>query len=243
MAALLIALVALVVILWRERAWRRAVAALRADRDRSRAELYDVSGLARDLRSPLQGVIGNTELILAASTSAATAPAEELREIHDHASRAADIVRSIAAVAKTSTLSRRWQDLNEIVERALESCRPELSASGIRVTFERSERLPLVYVDGSQLQSALTALLQHPAPGPSPQHEAGAATLRTRRREESDDRLVVEFDELTASVDTATLADVASCRHIVEAHGGRLDVDRPSPGGYRFVLELPVWTM
>jgi K+-sensing histidine kinase KdpD len=241
MAALLIAVAAAVTILWRERAWRRQTQVLRHERDQSRAELQDVSGLARDLRSPLQGVIGNTELILAGAEPSQM-PSEELREIHDNAARAADIVRTIAAVAGTSKLSRRWQDLNDIVSRALDSCRPEFTASGVRVDFDRSDRLPLVYVDGPQLERALTALLQHPAPRSLPRRESGAATLRTKRRQEADDRLVVEFDDRTASIDTATSADVASCRHIIEAHGGSLDVERPSRGGYRFVLELPVWT-
>jgi len=240
MAAFLIALAAALVIVWRERMWRRIAADLRVERDRSRAEMNDVSGLARDLRSPLQGVIGNTELIMAAE---GTASVEELHEIRSNAARAADIVRTIAAVAKTSTLTRRWQDLNDIVSRALDSCRDEFAASGVRVDFERSERLPLVYVDGRQLENALAALMQHPAPRTAPRRESGAAKLRTGRREGSDDRLVVEFDDRTSAVDTATLADMASCRHIVEAHGGSLEVDRPSRGGYRFVLELPVWTM
>jgi len=241
MAAFLIALAAVLVIVWRERMWRRTVTELRAERDQSRAELHDVSGLARDLRSPLQGVIGNTELIMAADT--APASAEELHEIRSNAARAADIVRTIAAVAEPSTLSRRWQDLNDIVARALESCQAEFTASGLRVEFEPSERLPLVYVDGRQLERTVAALLQHPAPRTAPRRENGAATLRTKRREGSDDRLVVEFDDRTSAVDTATVADMASCRHVVEAHGGRLEVDRPSRGGYRFVLELPVWTM
>jgi K+-sensing histidine kinase KdpD len=242
MAALLIAVAAALVVAWRERTWRRAAETLRADRDRTRAELDGLSGLAHDLRSPLQGVIGNAELILASGHALATPAAEELQQIHDNASRAADIVRTIAAAAQTSTLSRRWQDLNLIVARALENCQPEFSASGIRVDFDRSERLPLVYVDGPQLESALSALMQHSAPRSTPRRQGAAATLRTRRREGGDDRLVVEFDDRTASVDTGTAADVASCRHIIEAHGGSLDVERPSKGGYRFVLELPVWT-
>lgn len=240
MAAFLIVLAAVIVIVWRERRWRRAMAGLRAERDRSRAELHDVSGLARDLRSPLQGVIGNTELMMA--IDAAVASTEELHEIRSNAARAADIVRTIAAVTETSTLSRRWQDLNDIVARALDRCQPEFVTSGVRVDFERSERLPLVYVDGRQLERALAALLHGPA-RTVPRQEGAAATLRTMRREGSDDRLVVEFDDRTSAVDRAAPADMASCRHIVEAHGGSLEVNGPSSAGYRFVLELPVWTM
>jgi K+-sensing histidine kinase KdpD len=54
--------------------------------------------------------------------------------------------------------------------------------------------------------------------------------------------LIVEFDDRTSAIDTATAGDVDNCRHIIEAHGGSLEVARPSRGGYRFVLELPVWT-
>lgn len=241
MAAFLIALVAVVTIVWRERTWRRTAAELRTERDQSRAELHDVSGLARDLRSPLQGVIGNTELMMA--IDAAAASAEELHEIRSSAARAADIVRTIAAVTETSTLSRRWQDLNDIVARALASCQPEFAVSGRRVDFERSPRLPLVYVDGRQLERALAVLLHGPSPRTAPRQESGAATLRTKRREDSDDRLVVEFDDRASAVETAPLTDAAACRRIVEAHGGSLEVVRPSRGGYRFVLELPVWTM
>jgi len=241
MAAVLIAVaVAALLFAWRERRWRRVARTLRDERDQLRAELRDVSGLARDLRSPLQGVIGNAELIMA--TDASAPAAEELREIQDNAARAADIVRSIAAVAAASRLSRRWQDLNEIVVCALESCRPELDASGLRVDFQRSERLPLVYVDGQQLQRALASLLQYPAPRSAPRRESDAATIRTRRREGTEDRLVVEFDDHTSPADTSTASDIAGCRHIVEAHGGSLEIARPSRGGYRFVLELPVWT-
>jgi len=239
MAALLIAVTAAAILAWREWTWRSAVVSLREERDRTRDELSGVSRLARDLRSPLQGVLGNTELMMAVGDSAAPA-AEELRDIHDNAARAADIVRTIAAVADATSLSRRWHDLNDIVARALDSCRAEVPNAGVRVDFERSERLPLVYVDGRQLERALSALLQPPALS---RRESGTATLRTRRGEGADDRLVVEFDDRSAPAQVDPLEDLAETRRILAAHGGRLAVDRPLRGGYRFVLELPVWTM
>ncbi|HZT75127.1 MAG TPA: hypothetical protein VFA27_00615 [Vicinamibacterales bacterium] len=233
------AVAAVALLVWRERTWRRAHAAMRAERDRTLAELHDVSGLARDLRSPLQGVIGNTELMIAAAD--ATAPVEELREIQSNAARAADIVRTMAAVGDTPALARRWQDLNEVVVRAVEDCRSELATSGARIEFDRSERLPLVYVDGRQLERALAALL-HPASRPGRRRKGTPAILRTRHREGSDDRLVVEFDDRSGAGDASGLVDLAECRRIVAAHGGSVVLERPFRGGYRFVLELPVWT-
>jgi signal transduction histidine kinase len=71
-----------------------------------------VSGLAHELKSPLQGVIGNTELMLAAQAS--SPGSEELRSIRDEAARAAGLVRSLLAFTDTTMLLRRWHDLNEI---------------------------------------------------------------------------------------------------------------------------------
>ncbi len=235
MAALLIAVLAAAVLVWRERTWRRTVAALRGERDRTRAELHDVSGLARDLRSPLQGVIGNTELIMAGDRDADTA--EELREIHTHAARAAGIVRTMAAVAATSRLSRRWQDVNDIVAHAVESSRATRREAGTRVDVECAERLPLVYVDGPQLERVLVMLLERPGAS----RDGGAATLRTARRG-SDDRLVIEYDDPASAADPERAADLSVCRRVAEAHGGSLEVESPPHGGFRFVLELPVWT-
>lgn len=238
--ALLIAAAATVILAVRERAWRRSVMSLNAEIDHLRQELHSVSGLARDLKGPLQGVLGNTELIIAAGESPSTT--DELRDIHDSAEKAAGIVRTMLAVADTSALARRWQDVNEIVSRAVEGCRTELNATGVRVQFEQADRLPMVYVDGSQLEKVIAMLLSRPTPRSAPRRETAAVILLTKRR--TDDRLVIELDDRTAAVaeDVTWSDDLATCRRIVEEHGGSLDFEKQPRGGYRFLLELPVWT-
>ena len=96
-AALAVMLVA------REMTWRRTLAGLRqriaADglQIREQGQLAQmgqlVSGLAQELKSPLQGVIGNTELMIASGAESTT----ELREIQENATRAAGIVRNLLA--------------------------------------------------------------------------------------------------------------------------------------------------
>src|SRR5215467_10939608 len=52
-----------------------------------------VSGLAQELKSPLQGVLGNAEVLAAAGKDETSA--QELREIRDNAARAVGIVRNL----------------------------------------------------------------------------------------------------------------------------------------------------
>ena len=233
----------------RELMWRRACAGMRkqiaADgiQIREQEQLAHVgqlvSGLAQELKSPLQSVIGNTELMLASAGLGAESR-DELRELQENVARAAGIVRNLLAFTETSSLSRRWQDINELANRAVEGIRSELDASGVRVNFALADRLPLMYVDGRQLEKVIATLLSRPAPRSSPRRETAAVTLATRR--EPDDRLVIELDDRTAAdLDEPTWSgDLSACRQIVQAHGGSLEVERPANGGYRFHLELPV---
>ena len=118
--------------------------------------------------------------------------------------------------------------------------RNELEASGVRVAFELADRLPLMYVDGRQLEKVIATLLARPAPRQSPSREALPVTLVTRLGD-PDDRLVIELDDRTADADEPSWSgDLIACRKIVQAHGGSLEVVRPTDGGYRFHLELPV---
>lgn len=241
-----IALAALLVA--RELRWRREMAILRVRLhtatlvDREREQLANVgqlvSGLAQELKSPLQGVLGNTEVLIAMARP--DSGSDDLREIQQNATRAVGIVRNLLAFTETATLSHRWQSINDIVRRAIGSCRQELDAAGVRVRIEAAERLPLVYVDGRQLEKAIATLVLRPVQRSNRGDETAAMTVATRQR--SDDRIVIEIDDITADQtdDPSWSGGLDACHRIMEAHGGSLAVGRSSAPGFRFHLELPV---
>ena len=199
-----------------------------------------VSGLAQELKSPLQGLLGTADVMAASKPSDPSA--QEVQDIRENATRAAGIVRDLLAFTETNALDRRWHDLNEIVRRALNGRRSDLTAAGVRIKLERAERLPLVYIDGRQLEKVVATLLDRPVRSGVPL-SAADMTVLTRRGSPAADRLVVEIDDptLVPEADEASWSgDLAACRRVVEAHGGSLEVEKRSTGGFRFHLELPV---
>ena len=201
-----------------------------------------VSGLAHELTSPLQGVLGNTELMLASPQRDASTIAE-LDHIRDDATRAAGIVRHLLAFTETSTLSRRWHDINAIVQRAVAACRGELESSGAHVEIAGTERLPLVYIDGRQLEKVILTLLARPVPDNAVAGATRAESNITVTIRRGNDRLLIDIDDPSNGRKAEELswpADTDACRRVLEAHGGSLEVESRSDGGFRFHLELPI---
>ena len=252
--AVLICAALAVLLVLREMSARRAMARLRkelavaqahvSDRDQIANVGHLLSGLAQELKSPLQGVIGNTEVMLASSDPGHSSAAE-LNEIRDNAARAAGIVRNLLAFTETSSLTRRWYDINDIVLRAVDRCRTELQTAGVRVQLVRADRLPLIWVDGRQIEKVIATLLtlpvsMTPSGGGSPE---SAVMIETRRGPGPDDPLVIEIDDRIADDggdDASWSGGLSACRSIIEAHAGSLEVNSRDDSGFRFHLELPV---
>jgi K+-sensing histidine kinase KdpD len=199
-----------------------------------------VSGLAQDLKSPLQGALGSAEL-LAASGPSGHDSAQELQEIRDNVTRAVGIVRNLLAFTETGALDRRWHDLNEIVRDAVQRHRTSGQA-GDAVGFQGPERLQLIYIDGRQIEKVLATVLQFTAHARRP-GESAAVAVATHRVSGPTDRMVIDIDDPVASEadeELAWSADLDGCRRILQAHGGSLEVEHRGAGGLRFHLELPV---
>ena len=199
-----------------------------------------VSGLAQELKSPLQGMLGSAE-VLAVSDPATGASAQEVQDIRDNVTRAVGIVRNLLAFTETSALNRRWHDLNDVVRRAIDHKRQDGDAAD-HIKLEETPRLPLVYMDGRQIEKVIVTILDH-ATRHAKTPAAGDIAIVTRRGTPAHERLTVELDEPTLALpDDAPewAGELHACRRVLEAHGGVFEIERRRAGGIRFRLELPV---
>ena len=228
-----------------------------------------VSGVAHELNNPLQGVLGYAELMLA--TKPAAHDTEELRAIRDNANRAAGIVRNLLTFAGRTTTARGWQQINRVVRDAIAAREGALQTSGIDLTLDAADRLPLVYIDATRLEDVIVNLIQNAEnviiarrEGKSlsrivPEKARGEIRITTRLVPEPD-RILVEVNDngsglkeedllrvfdpffTTREVGQGTGLGLSVCYGIVREHGGQILASNRDVGGANFTIELPVMT-
>ncbi len=226
-----------------------------------------VSGVAHELNNPLQGVLGYTELMLAAQPGALET--EELRAIRDNANRAAGIVRNLLTFAGGTESARGWQQLNGVVRDAVVAREPHLLSGGVDLRLDITERLPLVYVDHHRLRDVIINLIQNAeaaiasrrdgrSPSPIVPARARGEIVISTRLEGDPERILVDvsdngsglkdedltrvFDPFftTREVGQGTGLGLSVCYGIVREHGGHIGARNRSTGGAVFTVEIPV---
>ena len=88
-----------------------------------------VAGVAHELNNPLQGVMGNLELMIGGEDR--PQKRRDLRRCRVAGERAAKIVRNLLSFARKSALDRSVEDLNEIVRATLAWRATDLRANDI----------------------------------------------------------------------------------------------------------------
>ena len=139
-------------------------------------------------------------------------------------------------------------DLAIEMESALDDLAGRLPREQVRVG-----ELPLVRGDASQLRSVMMNLIDNAAkftaPGEQPSVEVDSVPIdghhrvevRDRGRgvpEDKRERVFAPLARLDKTVEGSGIG-LATCRRIVEAHGGRMGVDEREGGGSVFWFELP----
>ena len=213
-----------------------------------------VAGVAHELNNPLQGVMGQVELLIGTEDRPATR--DELQQIRHSGERAAKIVRNLLTFARHSALERSVADLNEIVRSTMALRANDLRAAGIVVEEDYADELPLIVVNREEIQQAVLHLLLNAEQSLRAARRPGTVRVRTVLADDpglivfeiADDgggvpqeveRRIFEPFFTTKTSGEGTGLGLSVSLGIAAAHGGSL-VLLPSERGARFALTLPM---
>ncbi len=237
----------------RERAAAEALAGARtrlAQSEKLAALGQLAAAIAHEVRNPLAVVRsaaqGITETLPADDTNGRRSASFIIAEVD----RLASVVSSLLAFARPLQIHLRPVPLGDVVARAADLAHGELAAKGVGLQRDEPSALPVITADGDLVCQVLLGLLSNaaeaaPAGGEvtvSARAESGAVRIAVADngpgvKEEIRGRI---FEPFFTTRSRGTGLGLAVARHIVEAHGGHIEVgDRPG-GGACFTVMLPL---
>lgn len=212
------------------------------------------AGLAHELNQPL------TAIHLEANAAIALAEANDrdgvrdsLSRISDQSLHAGDIVRRMRTFSRRGQPTRDAADVRDLIREVLRLLDHELRLASVDTHLEMNGA-GSVSVDRTEVQQVLVNLIRNAAEAMS---QPGATRRRlTIRTEGQNGSVRVSIADTGPGIDPAVVdrlfhpfqstkhgglgLGLAICETLIEAHGGRIAVEPPAPGGgATFYFELP----
>jgi signal transduction histidine kinase len=237
------------------------VVSLAASFDAMLARLSDAAELqhrlieetSHELRTPLAVLSTNADVLLAHPQATVEVYREGLQRSKDTARRLSTIIDELLVDARgrARTVDRRPADLVEIARAALDASRPLAAAREVGLDLDAPGELPC-RLDRPSIERAITNLVdnavRHAPPGTTVEVTVGAAgTVATVAVSDHGPGIAAEhqanvFDRFwrVGDADAGAGLGLAIAKQIAEAHGGRLELASPGPGGDGCHFELHV---
>ena len=212
------------------------------------------AGLAHELNQPLTAIHLEASAALAlAETDDRDAVRDALSRISEQSLRAGDIVRRMRSFSRRAEATRDAADVRDLIREVLRLLDHELRLANVETRLDMNG-VGAVRVDRIEIQQVLVNLIRNAAEAMS-QPEGGLRRL-TIRTEERHGSVRVCVADTGPGVDPAIVdrlfhpfqstkhdglgLGLSICETLIEAHGGRIAVEPPSPGGgATFYFELP----
>ncbi|MBI3621063.1 MAG: HAMP domain-containing protein [Nitrospirae bacterium] len=206
------------------------------------------AGIAHEIRNPLGAIAGFTELLDRRVTDPA---ARELtREILLEVQNLNRIVTQFLTFVREPQLRLEPADLPAVVKAAIDAVMADKGRAGIRLETQMADGLPAVPVDADLLKQAVMNLIQN---GIDAMPSGGTLGIRLEAREPwlliavsdsgegispADRRRI--FDPFFTTKKEGTGLGLAITHRLIQAHGGKIEVESQPGRGSCFTVWLPM---
>ncbi len=218
-----------------------------------------LAAMSHELRTPLNAIIGFSELLLAppgGEPLAATEVGEYAGHIHGAGLHLLELINDILDLSRIEAgrLELRHEpiDVAALLSQTLATVRPLAEAKGLSIEAAELPAL-LAEVDAARLRQVAYNLLSNAIKFTPPEGRVTVALARDgdqMRLTVSDtgpgiapadqERVFAAFEQLTPGAGEGTGLGLALTRRLVEAHGGRIELDSTPGTGSRFSVVLPL---
>ena len=220
------------------------------------AALGRITGaIAHELGTPLNSVLGYTQLLASADISEDAR--RRLKIIESQVQRMAEIITHYLSRTRGAPHTHRPMNLNELVLETLVQLEIRFQQSHVHVMTDLSESLPVINADGAALQRVLINLLNNATDA---METGGSITVTTGLTEPPESLrrgIVVEVTDTGAGIPAELLPKVfnlfvttkseargtglglAICQEIIRAHGGNIHISSQVGKGTRVRIFLP----
>jgi two-component system CheB/CheR fusion protein len=245
-----------------ERAKAAAERAKAAAEQANKAKDHFLAILSHELRTPLTPVLAAVSM-LGENGQFDEDTRDCLEVIRRNVKLEARLIDDLLDVSRITRgkveLKRRPVDVRSILKRAVEVCRPDLEAQGLRFSLDLGKRPHLIYADPGRMQQVFWNLLKNAIKFSPP---GGRIGIRERRDADhvlvavSDNGIGIEPPVLSRIFDPFDQGDPATTRRfgglglglaigkaLVELHGGTITASSPGRDqGATFTVRLPIHT-
>jgi two-component system NtrC family sensor kinase len=214
------------------------------------------SGVAHELNNPLTGILTFAHL-LRQKMPDKSEDAEDMDLVIRETKRCAAIIKRLLDFAREKLPEKNFADLNQIIEDTIRIVERPAHLRDIEIIVNLDRSLPPIWIDADQIKQVIMNMLvnaQHAV------EEKGGITVSTRRVSEKTGEPMVEisivdtgcgipeknlqriFDPFFTSkhVGKGTGLGLSVSHGIVEAHGGRIEVESKVAVGSTFRVFLPL---
>ena len=238
------------------RARKAAMVAREAERQQIYANL--LRAVSHDIRTPLTGIVGATNVLLEQENLTAEQRRALLADANEDAQWLIRVVENLLSITRLGAENTRLNKSLEAAEEVIEGAVAKFSKRypAIRVKVCLPDELLLVPMDPLLIQQVLTNLLENAV-----LHGGGVTAITVSLLQKDADwaaitvadngqgippeKLATIFD---GSVQSGPRSDIkrnmgiglSVCRTVIVAHGGRISANNQEGGGASFCMELPM---